>query len=97
MATERTIGTRFPKSVSSQLVLLCVGLILCLMTSNQGAQATAWGPEQDISTDVWMEAQGYPSIAVDGDVVHVVWEDYEDFDSDIYYRQFNGTSWLAIQ
>ncbi|MCK4445401.1 MAG: hypothetical protein KAW09_12710, partial [Thermoplasmata archaeon] len=54
---------------------------------------TAWQPELEISTDTGRELQWVPSIAVDGDKVHVVWQDYEGGDWDIYYRLFDGTNW----
>jgi hypothetical protein len=52
-----------------------------------------WESEIEISTDVGVEDQTMPNVAVDGDEVHVVWEDFEDGDSDIFYRHFNGTDW----
>ncbi len=58
---------------------------------------TDWGPEQDISVDVGFEDQGNPSIAVDGNVVHVSWNDRADGDWDIYYRRYNGTDWEPKQ
>ena len=54
---------------------------------------TIWQPEQEISTDIGIERQVFPSIAVSGSKVHVVWEDWEDGDGDIYYRHFDGTTW----
>ncbi len=54
---------------------------------------TSWQPELEISTDIGRELQWVPSIAVDGDKVHVVWQEYEGGDWDIYYRLFDGTNW----
>ena len=45
---------------------------------------TDWKPVQEISTDIAIEEQYYPHIAVENDKVHVVWEDYGDGDMDIY-------------
>lgn len=53
----------------------------------------SWQPEQEISTDVTMEMQEHPDIAVEGDKVHVTWEDRGDGDYDTYHRFFNGTAW----
>jgi DNA-binding transcriptional ArsR family regulator len=57
---------------------------------------TSWEPEQEISTDVGTEDQGHPSIASDGNTVHVAWVDYGDGDEDIHYRRFNGTGWEPL-
>jgi predicted transcriptional regulator len=54
---------------------------------------TNWEPELQISSDSGTESQYSPSIAVVGEKVHVVWEDRDDGDWDIYYRHFNGTGW----
>ncbi|TET91394.1 MAG: hypothetical protein E3J35_02975 [Methanomassiliicoccales archaeon] len=56
---------------------------------------TAWQPEFEMNTDTTTEAQFDPSVAADGVKVHVVWQDGGDGDWDLYYRQFDGTSWLA--
>ncbi|TET89898.1 MAG: hypothetical protein E3J35_08490 [Methanomassiliicoccales archaeon] len=53
----------------------------------------SWQPEEEISTDVLNEDQGWPRIALEGDEPHVVWADEGDGDPDVYYRHFNGTSW----
>lgn len=54
---------------------------------------SSWGTEQEISSDSGTEPQSQPSIAVNGDKVHVVWSDAGDGDVDIYYRYFDGSSW----
>ena len=54
---------------------------------------TIWQPEQEISTDVGAEFQWNPSVAAEGDHVYVAWGDAGDGDYDIYYRQFDGTTW----
>ncbi|MHA2135817.1 MAG: hypothetical protein ACW99J_18320 [Candidatus Thorarchaeota archaeon] len=54
---------------------------------------SSWQTEQEISTDSGSEGQGFPSIAVESGKIHVVWYDYGDGDSDIYYRYFDGSSW----
>ncbi|TET90652.1 MAG: hypothetical protein E3J35_06130 [Methanomassiliicoccales archaeon] len=55
----------------------------------------AWGPEIELSSDLGADAQGSPSIAVEGNKIHVVWSEYGPGggDSDIYYRHFDGTTW----
>ncbi|MCK4445049.1 MAG: hypothetical protein KAW09_10935, partial [Thermoplasmata archaeon] len=53
----------------------------------------SWQPDQLISMDVGSEHQTAPSVAVNGSQVHVVWQDPEDGDLDIYYRYFDGISW----
>jgi Fe-S cluster biogenesis protein NfuA len=54
---------------------------------------TDWQPAVQISTDSGTEGQGFPEIALEGSRIHVAWLDYEDGDSDIYYRYYNGTDW----
>jgi hypothetical protein len=56
-----------------------------------------WQPEQEISNDSWMEDQYFPSIAAESNEVHVTWFDYGDFDSDIFYRHFDGAIWQPEQ
>ncbi|UCF08733.1 MAG: hypothetical protein JSW28_03310, partial [Thermoplasmata archaeon] len=65
-------------------------------------EGVTWQPEQDISADVGTENQGAMSIAVEGDKVHVVWQETLDpmdpnEDVDIYYRHFDGLSWQPKQ
>ncbi|MFQ6106117.1 MAG: hypothetical protein ACE5QF_00810 [Thermoplasmata archaeon] len=55
---------------------------------------TEWEPEIEISSDSTTEDQGAPSIGFDGGRLHVAWRDKGDGDPDIYYRQYNGTTWL---
>lgn len=52
-----------------------------------------WNPAQEISTDLLDETQKYPSIAAENGEVHVVWNDYKNGDSDIYYRYYDGKRW----
>jgi Fe-S cluster biogenesis protein NfuA len=54
---------------------------------------TDWQPAVQISTDSGTERQDYPEIALEGNRIHVAWQDYEDGDSDIFYRYYNGTDW----
>ncbi len=54
-----------------------------------------WQPELELSSDTGGVSQMYPDVVADGTTVHVVWQDGSDGDYDIYYRQFDGTSWLA--
>jgi Fe-S cluster biogenesis protein NfuA len=63
----------------------------------RGFNGVDWLPEYEISTDTGTELQGFPTLAVDGNEVHVVWEDQGDGDSDIYYRHFDGLNWLPEQ
>ncbi|MCK4443407.1 MAG: hypothetical protein KAW09_02610, partial [Thermoplasmata archaeon] len=86
-----TLGVFFSKIPMAFLFIL-----LGVSITNQEVEAATWGSEQEISVDVASENQAFPSIAVEGDEVHVVWE-YGANESDIYYRKFDGTSWLAIQ
>ncbi|MCJ2670671.1 MAG: BNR repeat-containing protein, partial [Candidatus Thermoplasmatota archaeon] len=58
---------------------------------------TAWQPEQEISADTIDENQHSASIAVANGNVHVVWNEYEDGDSDIRYRRFDGVTWQPEQ
>jgi hypothetical protein len=55
-----------------------------------------WQPSLSISTDIGMEYQVFPAVAVSNDKVHAVWTvEWVPLggDWDIYYAQFNGTSW----
>ncbi|MCK4443472.1 MAG: hypothetical protein KAW09_02945, partial [Thermoplasmata archaeon] len=55
---------------------------------------TIWQPEVEISNDAGNENQWTPSIAVDGNEVHIVWEDQGGGgDPDIHYRHFDGIAW----
>ncbi|MCK4444899.1 MAG: Ig-like domain-containing protein, partial [Thermoplasmata archaeon] len=45
-----------------------------------------WQPVEDVSADLGMNQQMDASVAVDGDMVHVVWTDQRGGDYDIYYR-----------
>jgi hypothetical protein len=54
---------------------------------------TEWQLEEEISIDGGVEPQTSPSVAADGVMVHIVWQDLGDGDADIYYRRFNGTAW----
>ncbi|MCK4456471.1 MAG: fibronectin type III domain-containing protein [Thermoplasmata archaeon] len=59
---------------------------------------SAWQASSRISIDVGTEGQYDPSIAVQGDMVHVVWEgDGDPGEYDIYYRYFNGSVWLPVE
>ena len=54
---------------------------------------TTWGADVHFSNDPNMS--WYPSVAVSGSNVHVVWQDYRDNNYEIYYKRStdNGTSW----
>lgn len=55
---------------------------------------TSWGSETRLTNNLNAESW-YPSVAVTGAVVHVVWMDYRDGNSEIYYKcsTDGGTSW----
>jgi hypothetical protein len=52
-----------------------------------------WIP--DIRLTNWLGESSYPSIAVDGNNVHVVWQDLRDGNWEIYYKKSidNGINW----
>ncbi|MHA2067505.1 MAG: TolB family protein, partial [Candidatus Thorarchaeota archaeon] len=77
----------------SQLSTAFLCTLMVITLTSQDVQAGIWDPEEEISTDLPPGWQRYPSIGVDGDKVHIVWEDGTDGDIDIYYRHFNGTEW----
>ncbi|UCD92247.1 MAG: Ig-like domain-containing protein [Methanobacteriota archaeon] len=54
---------------------------------------SAWQPRQEISSDIGVEIQSYPSLAAENGKVHVAWQDQGDGDYDIYYRHFDGVGW----
>ena len=66
-----------------------------------------WGPIYVLSEPIFgqnlnINYSGFPKIATEGSNIHVVWYDITDFnnsggDYDIFYRKFNGTSWLPIE
>jgi hypothetical protein len=58
---------------------------------------TEWQPMVEISTDLADEEQTNPGIAVQGEKIHVVWEDNRDGDWDIFYRNFDGSGWEPVQ
>jgi hypothetical protein len=51
----------------------------------------------EISIDSGTEFQDVPSVAAEFGKVHAVWADRGDGDWDIVYRQFDGSTWTAIQ
>jgi hypothetical protein len=91
----RCIGALALTFCQLSIAFICILMVITL--TSQNAQAGAWDPEEEISTDINPEWQRYPSIAVDGDQIHVVWEDGGDGDADVYYRHFNGTAWEPEQ
>lgn len=80
---------------SLQIMAVCFSMVFSMFNASQIARSATWGLEQEISTDSGSEDQWNVSLAVDGNNVHVVWQDTEDGDSDIYYRHFDGTSWQS--
>jgi len=64
-----------------------------------------WHPPELISPSGYLGSFGNPALAVNGRTVHVVWEVqglsgsaiWEQHEFDIYYRQYDGTSWQALQ
>jgi hypothetical protein len=56
-----------------------------------------WGPEARLTTE---SHESYaPVIAAAGENVHVVWVDYRDLNSEVYYKHStdNGTTWSSDQ
>ncbi|MHA1961845.1 MAG: hypothetical protein ACW99U_16675 [Candidatus Thorarchaeota archaeon] len=58
-----------------------------------------WNDEVEVSSDSGTESQHHPALAVSGSNVHVVWADGGDGggDVDIYYRDYDGSSWQDEQ
>ena len=54
---------------------------------------TSWGTDIRLTNNI--HNQQYPSVTVSGTVVHIVWHDYRDGNSKIYYKRSTdgGTSW----
>jgi hypothetical protein len=61
-------------------------------SSDEGA---SWGPDTRLSNA--LERSLYPSIAVSGQNVYVVWQDYRDGPTEIYYKSStnDGLTWSA--
>ncbi len=57
------------------------------------AQSAEWSVLDEVSSDLGTESQMYPSLAVEGGKVHVVWQDTGDGDTDIYFSMFDGSAW----
>ena len=55
----------------------------------------SWGPDARLTNNTAYSE--YPSVSVSGSVVHVVWEDTRDGNSEIYYKRSTdgGSSWEA--
>jgi hypothetical protein len=53
----------------------------------------SWGPDKRLTNNASFSL--YPSNAVSGPVIHVVWEDYRDGNAEIYYKSSTdvGISW----
>lgn len=58
---------------------------------------STWGTIMTVSQDPPNEAQLEPDVAFDGGVVHVVWQQINVSDRDIFYRSWNGISFSTIQ
>jgi hypothetical protein len=56
---------------------------------------TTWGAETRLTNNI--AESWYPSIAVSGNIVHVVWRDYRDVNYEIYYKRSTdgGINWGA--
>jgi len=54
---------------------------------------TSWGADIRLTNNI--HNQQYPSVTVSGTVVHIVWHDYRDGNSKIYYKRSTdgGSSW----
>ncbi|MFA5011866.1 MAG: FG-GAP-like repeat-containing protein [Ignavibacteria bacterium] len=63
------------------------------MSTNGGV---SWGADIQLTNNSSISSYS-PSISVSGSVVHVVWEDYRDVNSEIYYKRSadGGTTWGA--
>ncbi len=80
------------------VLLLLLGAILAAVgTLPEHVRSAVWSPEEEISTDFGTENQRYPSIAVEGGRVHIVWQDEGDGDADIVHRLFDGVSWQPAE
>ncbi len=58
-------------------------------------RGTSWGPDERLTDDPG--ASGYPSVAVSGTDVHVVWFDDRDGNEEVYHKRSTdrGASWGA--
>ena len=79
--------------VLSQLSALFMCIVLGMTLTSDDVHAVVWEPEIEISTDAGIESQYNPSMAIDGETVHVVWQENGPGRRDIYYRRFNGLEW----
>jgi hypothetical protein len=59
---------------------------------------SSWGSIMTVSEDTAAdEEQEEPDVAFDGGTVHIVWQQINGSDRDIFYRSWDGTSFSAIQ
>ncbi len=72
---------------SAQILVLAIGIMVSISLTVQNADATIWNPEQEIGEDSGVEFRFRPSIAVENDMLHVVWQDQGEGDWDIFYRK----------
>ncbi len=56
---------------------------------------TGWQPEAEVSMGPFSTQQNSPSLALDGNELHVAWEDSRVSGVDIYYRSFDGSNWQS--
>ena len=56
---------------------------------------STWGNDTRLTYTFGITEYSYPAVAVSGSFVHVVWEDYRDWNLEIYYKRSldGGVSW----
>ncbi|HEY5122485.1 MAG TPA: sialidase family protein, partial [Ignavibacteria bacterium] len=96
--TNNTGASYFPSVAVSGSVVHVVWIdgrdgnneIYCKRSTDAGL---SWGADTRLTNNTAYSF--YPSIAVSGSVVHVVWEDYRDGNYEIYYKSSldEGVSW----
>jgi hypothetical protein len=57
----------------------------------------SWGSITEVSQDSANEDQDEPDVSYDSGKVHVVWQEVQGTDRDIFHRSWDGTSFSSIQ
>lgn len=57
---------------------------------------STWGSELEVSEDSAGEEQDEPDVAYDGGIVHLVWQEFESTDRDIFYRNWDGSFFSPV-
>jgi hypothetical protein len=57
----------------------------------------SWGSITEVSQDSANEAQDEPDVSYGSGKVHVVWQEVQGTDKDIFHRSWDGTTFSAIQ